>query len=493
MASASDRRYQSRLFNFIHQQIRRVSEQSNQAFRHLKVSTSLGIQVLLYPIYLLFQSTRLAGKQLHSPVQQNWPQLATDDPHSQPQTPPTADAPIQQVLLLVDALPLEEEGGRSQRRAGVSPVEATGVGRWGDGEMGLSVGDHNLLPTNPLFPNGFKPLNLFMEKWNWVASLFKPLALDKRYSLPISPQPQRGPLAPSPPLPLSFLTPAESPTHNRPVVQGIATQLSNRTLVIVTAQNKILDILTPQQQQKLQEQITREVAKYWHHRILQKDKGIRGNSFSDQALAFLDRTVAELESNRLAPVSEVAIALVQRSWGLVLAVQNRLSVSLSGKAQLDNIRQPAIAPAPAETPKFRIQALIWAAIDYFFGNRGEKHLFSDDLDPWLTSSDLFGTPESEGVLMAHSQLQSQLVERQKHNRTVDRARKKPRSLKTSESLQPSSQDTQLEPAPEWIETHAAAMGYVKHPLEQLLEWLDRAMLWLEEVLMSAGQWVRSLL
>ena len=60
MASASDRRYQSRLFNFIHQQIRRVSEQSSQAFRHLEVSTSWGVQVLLYPIYLLFQINQIS-------------------------------------------------------------------------------------------------------------------------------------------------------------------------------------------------------------------------------------------------------------------------------------------------------------------------------------------------------------------------------------------------------------------------------------------------
>ena len=275
------------------------------------------------------------------------------------------------------------------------------------------------------------------------------------------------------------------PTHNRPVVRGIATQLSSRILVLVTAQNEIRDILTLQQQQKLQEQIEREVANYWHRRIPQTDQEIRGN-LSHQTLAFLDRTVAELESNRLAPVSEVAIALVKGSWALVLAVQARLTVSLSGKAQLDGIRQPGSVPAPAEKHKFRIQALIWAAIDYFFGNRG-GNLSSADLDPWLSSSDLFGFPESENVLAPQSQ-----VQQQEHNRTVDRSRKKPRSLKSSESLQISSQDTQIEPAPEWIETRAAAMGYVKHPLEQLLEWLDRAMLWLEEVLMIAWQWVRSL-
>jgi len=37
------------------------------------------------------------------------------------------------------------------------------------------------------------------------------------------------------------------------------------------------------------------------------------------------------------------------------------------------------------------------------------------------------------------------------------------------------------------------MGYVKHPLEQLLEWLDRAMLWLENFLMIVWRWVQQLL
>ncbi|MEO8891090.1 MAG: hypothetical protein ABI417_06075, partial [Coleofasciculaceae cyanobacterium] len=39
----------------------------------------------------------------------------------------------------------------------------------------------------------------------------------------------------------------------------------------------------------------------------------------------------------------------------------------------------------------------------------------------------------------------------------------------------------LDAAPDWIETPATPSGYVKHPLEQLLEWLDSAMLWLEEL------------
>jgi hypothetical protein len=40
----------------------------------------------------------------------------------------------------------------------------------------------------------------------------------------------------------------------------------------------------------------------------------------------------------------------------------------------------------------------------------------------------------------------------------------------------------------WIEAEATSLGYVQHPLERVLGWLDRAMLWLEEVIIRLGQW-----
>ena len=346
-------------------------------------------------------------------MQQSWPQLSANDDYSEAQTPPTADTPIQRVLLLAQTVATPSETQR-------------------------------------------------------------------------------------------FKKPEESAlTRKRPVVRGIATQLSNRILVLVTAENEILDILTPQQQKKIQQRMIGEVANYWRH-LVRRGRGDLEQSAPlpvvDQALVFVDRSVAKLESSHLAPVSEVAIALAQSSWGLALAVKTRLTVFLSAKAQPDDARKPAIAPDPAASHKLRIQALIWAAIDYFFGNRGEKQLgqttptdslelpagstpkrkrlphprsaaklpsrhqvVSDDVDPWLTLSDLFGTPESEGSLPARQ--------------------------KTTKSK---AVGTKIAPTPEWIETHATAIGYVKHPLEQLLEWLDRIMLVLEKLLVIIFQWVQQM-
>jgi hypothetical protein len=54
-----------------------------------------------------------------------------------------------------------------------------------------------------------------------------------------------------------------------------------------------------------------------------------------------------------------------------------------------------------------------------------------------------------------------------------------------------SKETGLNAAPEWIETEARAIGYHKHPLEQILEFLDVFVLWLEENLKKIWYWLRN--
>ncbi len=465
MSAASSGPYQSRIFNFLHQQSRRMSGQLSSTFRHLRVATSWGVQAVLYQIYLLFQLTESAGKQLYSSRQKNWLQPPADEINAQPQTPPAADQAIQRVLSLVNAPPQEEDGGAGGRGQGKTIHKGWGL---------------------YLIKRIFRYASPGEESISSQITLRK-ADLVPKISFPCSP-----PAPPAPcPLPPALFS-----------VRGIATQLSTRTLVLVTAQNEILDILTSQQQQKLQERIVGEVADYWGHwrladssrqrlttqplprgqtefffpvrclqRLMswvQKEELTHPSSFMldpDQALAVADRTVANLELRHLEPMSEVAIALVRRSWELVLAVPTWLTAS-SSHDLVDGNQPPEIAPG-TETYRLRIQALIWAAINYFFGDRGQSQLeqtvptsimgdlpgpqpkllqhraqgVSDDADSWLTLSDLFGR-------------------------------------------------TQLDPAPEWIETHATAMGYVKHPLEQLLGWLDRALLWLEELLLKVVQWVQ---
>jgi hypothetical protein len=217
-------------------------------------------------------------------------------------------------------------------------------------------------------------------------------------------------------------------------------------------------------------------------------------------------------------------------------------------------------PGESRGEQFQIQALIQAAIDYFFSRRfsrlspEQSTLAGNDAsalpagegefeaaDPWLTWGDLFGEPQTakispqtipdspaqlpEGfgsnipvmpeseVLRAtrrylnsrqqSSQLtqpktrQTQLTRTSKHRTpspTTVSSRQgsiSPTTTETTTLSNPASppSDTHLDPAPDWIETPATPTGYVKHPLEQLLEWLDRGMVWLEEWVVKVWRWL----
>jgi hypothetical protein len=52
--------------------------------------------------------------------------------------------------------------------------------------------------------------------------------------------------------------------------------------------------------------------------------------------------------------------------------------------------------------------------------------------------------------------------------------------------------SQTEDEPEWIETQVTTVEYVKHPLEKMLEWLDRLMFWIEEQVLRLWNWVKQL-
>jgi len=621
MSSASSGRYQSRLFNFVRKQSRRFTQQRDRAFRHLQLSASWVAAVGLYPLLLIFQSTRSAAKQMHQAVQQNFPQLPAPDLNVQPQTPPTVDTPIQQVLLLVEALSSEEVISTPPP---AKPKTLKNI---------LAFLVSNALTrfaTLERFKSGDR------KQQGELGKLGEPRSLRAKEQRRILPTTYHLRLSSGRSLPPT-IPPLTTPG---PIIQGIATQLSSRALVLVTAQNEILDILTAQQQQTLQQQMIAAIADYWRYQRLacsvrSSEVKVLGNEFptedtrsilspqsslvrkpriTDPLLAFLDRTIAELESNHWEPVSAVAIDLSQRSRQFIQQLQTQFNFALSRGKSL------AIAPDVGSAYTTRMQTLIRAAIDYFFGHRGRQHLGqnmpksapsqkrlsqnysshnaiktpalpikpslkSTNLsslagkqltgrrwaaklssaklasaqlpscpqlvepnieDPWLTLSDLFGeevatgetatdsqpkqsksrtissgtkktnlalpTTQAEGFFLQNLvnswqklwtllKPESGIVKRQKiakgkligtSSKQAPPVFKSPQQVKAGEiSTQTGSQSSQLEPAPDWIETNATVMGYVKHPLEQLLVWLDQAMLWLEEVLIKLWRWLRN--
>ncbi|MBR8834896.1 MAG: hypothetical protein DSM106950_12885 [Stigonema ocellatum SAG 48.90 = DSM 106950] len=469
MPDASSSRYQSRLFNFVHQRTHGLGDALKLTFRHVQVTVAWSLEALLYPVYLLVQKVFQSGlRQLQPEKQQPQPQLeAHDDIDSQlVETSSFASIPIQRVLCAVENQPT--------------------------------------------------------------------------------------------------------------VAQGIASELVSRDLVLVSYENEILNILTLQQQEKLQAQILTEVANYWRNWRLTDEKDepkqlreierlltklTNGSTESTSSpyppLGLFDAAVAQLESNALVPMSHVQ----QRASEFIEVVLTQLNIFIYGTEQVTK-NAPGTVVAENWNQKLRIQALISAALNFFFGDGIAKKvkerettktiservpskplpqrprtptLSNSELeDPWLTFNDLFDesqqidAPGNNQRLVTPSQTTNPtlphnpsaryspknginsyqnffrklksgaaLTQQQKLTGDLGRIQRRLEEITSTLELQNEMsegeisqqvrQTTQVETKPDWIETKAKSIGYEKHPLERILEWVDDTMVLLEEMFVKIFQ------
>lgn len=573
--------YQSRFFNFVNRQSRRLADQGMRALRHLKVAGVWGIEVLLYPVYLLVQASLSAGNQFFRAARALFPRLKEQfSPSQHPKRLLAADTAIVRVIEKLKV------------------IEATAVPQR-NGSQEWKAQDYIVIESEP-------------EKLQ-----------------------------------------ASTPTEQVWVVQGVAHLLTEQTLAIVVVPNKILDILTPQQQQKLSAKISWELADLMRQRRLEFSPAapyaprrfstldqppiflpmrlfwrvmaweqtsrvaIAVNLFGESALVHVTgrRTQAnpiqsnlsiisfngefsELGPQHLVPASGVGIVNSKSSTHQLV---NRIKTYLR-KLQNSSLTSNSSATSPEvyQTNIFAIQALIYAAIDYFFGisrkhrldnktqsqsavklkGRSRKVVLppsqqadADIADPWLRPRDLFDSPKAKLSTENHyyhtqnNQSQAILPEafqgneplmpgtstqefvkgslsrkqhpgklaapirnkakleypdavietaqvntynRQKDTVSTTTEITSPAALQSLEkSAMPvvevtdiamnntsnSSPDTYTkseQSEQNWIDTNATPTGYIKHPLEHLLGWLDFAMLWIEERVVKVWQWLRRL-
>ncbi|MBD2744080.1 hypothetical protein [Coleofasciculus sp. FACHB-1120] len=667
MSSPPNGRYKSKLFNFLSRKSRQLKDESDRAVRNLKVAAVWGAQILLYPVYLLAQTSQLAGRQLQQATQEKFPQLhsgkkdRTKRPNSPP-TPPPTDAPIQEVLRAIAGQeesefalnPSANSVAAASNKAGIFSQVADAINRVSTTYFGFQFfdrsaagGSSHSISSNLTLP----PLNL---PETVVVQTLQPKAAagtSNGQSLAAA-------------------------LRNQIVVRGVATQLATRSVVLVTADNQILDILTPEQQQKLQQRIRWELANYWRQwRLVQASaKGIAAqlrppvnqrhllppvrlfwgviawvqqgpvaiaaNLFQESTLVQGQETTGEAEIGRRLSASREEIGTIPHpSSSLLLqplifldrtmvAIEVRQKDFLakltprSGEMEVvarsplqriqavfsQPMRQPA-SPDVTDAQAPNIQALIQAAIDYFFGRRNGKlpwestpEIDSDSYsqtnrisggasaslasaqrknpalsatgvaDPWLTMNDLFGQPDAptskqptrtaphrplprvagkaqpsahlpgkktrtalpganqpdmpaensvwKSIKLRLSFKQTILTPRKPTApepmaarptptpSTTKKSRKKDGKITKAPTFQTPRVEAEgtlsnLSPAiaqsnrtsfathsPDWIEAEVTPAGYVKHPLEYLLEWLDKAMLWLENFFVKVWHWVK---
>lgn len=256
-------------------------------------------------------------------------------------------------------------------------------------------------------------------------------------------------------------------------IQGIASDREQQHLVLVSSRNQLLDVLTEAQQEILRQRIIVELAEYWRDRHQARAK----------AQPALPLPPPRPTSRMLPPVrwfyqlmqweqrSDIALAtnLFQESALTLYFDPDREMERVEGQATIpdwDRLIASAVHPPTTMTPYPAEMALRSQLAALEKGTSltwvGEEAASTDlsvfgppttDLQPTLVSTSV--ALESYGL----SELQGQ-----------------PSGLSPSTTLEP------------YVETKAQLVEYVKHPLEQVLEWLDRGMAWLENRMMALRDW-----
>jgi hypothetical protein len=508
--------YKSRLLNFLNRQAIQINDKLGETIRYIKVATEWGVQILLYPVYLMVQSGRMAGKQLAQKLQTNlFLSSGTETRENREEIP--IDRPLEAILITLS--PWLTATKINDSATDISATESIAVA----------------VNSNPKKTNN---LNLTTPE---KKSLLNP--------------------------DLSFQGIASS-IENRHLV---LVDKDNQTLDILSAEQ--------QQQIQKQIVLEVAVYKYQKRRKAMLDKQqemaylpsyeINSNANNTAApVRLLWETMNWMQTSQLATsldlfgesnlvcptpihpsknqinniistidLTEIANSLdgtlVKLEDGTILPLSNKIGEQLQaiGKDWQNSLQYQARSKE-IEIDPFQIKAIILAAIEYFFGNRSDRVIASkktpqikasiDEIeeDPWLTWEDLYLSERSRSTVKSKMPIQStpspslsaatmprkpndsaankikKDIERQKARSIQPIPRKSSKlvkkTLSTSNIVSQKKVDRQnssLQTNRDYLETEAKPVGYVKHPLEQILVWLDKTILWLEELFLAIVRWL----
>ncbi len=220
--------YQSRLFQTVRSQVRHIKDGTQLRWRQLKVAATWGAQAALYPLYTIFQAARWSGQVLQQAATTGTQALLS---FARGEQPAPTDQPIQNVLDAIDCLEL--------------PIAANAISK----PLQLSI--RPIAKPKSVLTVWRKKLSNLWQPWRKAHS---PATISD--------------------LSISASVAVQSSGHSNVVCQsiairGVASLLVHQRLVLVTADNQILDVLTADQQRQLHQRIIWEIAQaLYSHRQL---------------------------------------------------------------------------------------------------------------------------------------------------------------------------------------------------------------------------------
>lgn len=262
MSSSNYGPYKSRLLNFISKQSRQVADNCDRTWRQVQSATLNATQILLYPAYLLVQSSRMLARQLRESSQKvDLPELqefveGEDFKFSQNLSPNSWNQEMGVENAIVEIVHLAENL--------LLPSQT----RTNSDNVSFLINGRNATP------------NIRLQRENQ----FSPKAANTPRNLVLEHQPKTKVAEIS----INSVSTMEA----QPQVRGIATFLPARSLVLVGDDNQILDVLTVEHQELLESRITWEVA----------NSGLQRREIAKKELKFNLGLEAAVAKSQLPPV-----------------------------------------------------------------------------------------------------------------------------------------------------------------------------------------------
>jgi hypothetical protein len=341
MADGYPGQYQSKLLKFISRQSSLVADKCDRTWREVQLASLNATQILLYPVYLLVQSSRMLTRQLRESTKKvDLPELQEvvedENPNLSQNLPATEieeESAIAEILHLAENLLLPSQISTVTESISflINPPKPTAK----------VTADINSQPEIQLSGKTAKRQKItgemsapqIPEKSSNLSRLNNTSALETQFNT----------------LPEIL---------NQSQVRGIATFIPARTLVLVGAENQILDILTPAQQQLLEGRIIWEVANSGPQRREIAEKELKFNLGLESAAQKSQLPPVRRFWELMAWIQTSPVALKRNQFGeSILAVKKAINASIHDNLILTqraiapiaelNIDRPAIAPANA--------------------------------------------------------------------------------------------------------------------------------------------------
>jgi len=476
--------YKSRLFNLINRRLIRLKDNLGRVSRRGQNAIAIALQIALYPVYLLVQSLRMTANQLGNSLQKQLSPPGKDGTDaieeflqslSDQETPfigIAADLEDQALVFVTnDHQTVKITDNQTQRQ--IEKQIRTALANYALAKRRIKRLNRQyppLLPNftdkNPVLP----PIRWFWNllRWEQQGQIAIAINLFQETHLVKTPTP--------PSLPLPNL-------NSQAILEVI-----DEKLAILEAKFLAISPAIP--------------SSFSHtpnppSEIVNESPTLEKNSSYLWGLYWLIYAAIEhfwaKEKNNL----EYSADSPALSAKYPLSLPNSLLITFKQRLQDWLEKQTQADP-------FTIGKLIQAAIAHFFASRQSLTFSAVSEQPWLESADILAISpqdsEKPRLNPAHPLPQSHSTKKafsqEKQNKSLQKI--PPAAAEITPGESPPA--TQLDPRyareiiqpinEEWLETESTPVGYVKHPLERILEGLDAIILWVEELVIKIWRWLR---